>query len=72
MTYVSIYRDGIPILVPFKELKVGDETISSNPNLKFTVSYHDAQLNGEEWFVHDRNHNPYFEADFDDNNPECQ
>lgn len=67
--YVAIYRDGLPMIICFCDLKHGDILLlNARRNGKYeeaSVSYHDAELSGEDWFVHDSNLNAIFPEDCD-------
>ena len=67
--YVAIYRDALPMLVRFCELKHGDilllNTRRKGKYEEASLAHHNAELSGEDWFVHDVNLNAIFPEDCD-------
>lgn len=67
--YVAIFRDSLPMIIQFQDLKKGDILLLNsrykNKYQEVTVSHHDADLSGEDWFVHDANLNAIFSEDCD-------
>lgn len=62
--YVPIFRNGLPMLVQFRELIRNDEVMQEGMDGEVCVNSENAVFSQGVWFFHDKYHNAYFPDDF--------
>lgn len=62
--YLPIYRDGIPMLVPFRDLTHRDEVIREFPGEEIVVGSGGCKHGEKTFFFHDPRWNAWFPSDF--------
>lgn len=62
--YVPVFRDGLPMLVQFRELMRNDEVMQEGMDGEVCVNSENAEFSQGVWFFHDKYHNAYFPDDF--------